>query len=83
MIHIKIIKNNTYVKNKTINYNKIKTLLIFYFFSLLSFLFCIGIEPVNNVVTVSGRQQRGSAIHTQIHVCFSCFILFNSEMIVE
>ena len=34
---------------------------------LLNFLFCVGIWPVNNIVIVSGGQQRDWAIH--IHVC--------------
>ena len=34
----------------------------------LNFLFCIGIEPINNVVVVSGEQQRVIAI--KIHVSF-------------
>ena len=37
------------------------------FVFLLNFLFCIGVQPVNNVVMVSGEQRRDSAIHT--HVC--------------
>ena len=32
----------------------------------LNFLFCIGVQLINNVVVVSGEQQRDSAIH--IHV---------------
>ena len=37
---------------------------ITYFFN---FLFCIGIQPINNVVIVPGGPQRDSATH--IHVC--------------
>ena len=37
------------------------TFCLFFFFS--SILFCIGAEPINNVVMVSGGQQRDSAVH--------------------
>ena len=33
-----------------------------------NFLFCIGIQPINNIVIVSGGQQRDSAIHTHISI---------------
>jgi len=32
---------------------------------LKTFLFCIGVQTINNVVIVSGKQQRDSAIHIQ------------------
>ena len=34
----------------------------------LTFLFCIGVSLISNVVTVSGEQQRDSAIHTLLLV---------------
>ena len=34
----------------------------------LNFLFCIGVEPINNVVVVSGGQQRNSAIHVHVSI---------------
>ena len=33
-----------------------------------NFLFCIGVQPVNNIMIVSGGQQRDSAIHTHVSV---------------
>ena len=39
---------------------------MFIFTYLLNFLFYIGVQPFNNVVIVSGEQQRNSVIH--IHV---------------
>ena len=38
------------------------------FFFFLNFLFCIGEQPINGVVTVSGGQQRHSAIHTHVSI---------------
>ena len=35
--------------------------------SLLNFLFCIGVWPVNNIVIVSGEQGRDSAIHISMY----------------
>ena len=35
---------------------------------LKNFLFCIGVQPINNVMIVSGVQQRDSAIHIHISV---------------
>ena len=35
---------------------------------IINFLFCIGVELVNNAVTVSGEQPRGSAIHIDVSV---------------
>ena len=32
-------------------------LLILFFFQILNFFFCIGAQPVNNVVVVSGERQ--------------------------
>ena len=37
-------------------------------FFFLNFLFCIGVEPINNVLVVSGEQQRASAIHTHVSI---------------
>ena len=34
-----------------------------FFLQALNFLFCIGVQPINNTVVVSGEQQRDSAIH--------------------
>ena len=36
--------------------------------SFLNFLFCIGVEPVNSVVKISGEQQRDPAIHLWVFV---------------
>ena len=33
-----------------------------------NFLFCIGVQPVNNIMIVSGGQQRDSAIHTHVSI---------------
>ena len=33
-----------------------------------NFLFCMGVYPINNVVTLSDEQQRDPAIHTYIHI---------------
>ena len=38
------------------------------FFFLLNFIFCIGVEPINNFVTVSGEQWRDSAIHMHVSI---------------
>ena len=38
------------------------------FFFLLKFLFFIGVQPINNVVIVSGQHQRDSAIHTRVSI---------------
>ena len=46
--------------------------LFFYFF--LNFLFCIGVQLINNVVSVSGVQQSNSVIH--IHISILLQILF-------
>ena len=39
-----------------------------FLFVLLIFLFCIVIWPINNVVIVSGRQQRDWVIHTHAYI---------------
>ena len=33
-----------------------------------SFKFCIGVEPINNVVTVSGEQQRDPVTHIHVSI---------------
>ena len=38
------------------------------FVFLLNFLFCIGVQPVNNVVMVSGEQQRDSAVDLHVSI---------------
>ena len=38
------------------------------FFFLFNFLFCIAVEPINNVVTVSGEQPRDWAIHLCVSI---------------
>ena len=43
-------------------------LKIFIFCFLLNFLFCIGVQPINNAVTVSGEQRRDSATHMRVSV---------------
>ena len=57
------------------------------FFFFCSFLFCIGILPLNNVVIVSGEQQRDSAVHIHLsrqsvfrliflnHLCLNSFLI--------
>ena len=39
---------------------------LFFFFYTLNFSFCIGLQPINSIVVVSGEQRRDSA--TRIHV---------------
>ena len=39
---------------------------LFFFFYTLNFSFCIGLQPINSIVVVSGEQRRDSATH--IHV---------------
>ena len=48
------------------------------FFLKKNFLFCIGVEPINDVVMVSGEQLRSSAI--QIHVSILPQILLPSRL---
>ena len=43
-------------------------ILKYHFILFLNFLFCIGAEPINSVVIVSGGQQRDSAIHIQVSI---------------
>ena len=38
------------------------------FFFFLSFLFYIGVKLINNVVILSGEQQRDTAIHTHVSI---------------
>ena len=51
--------------NMTFSFSAICLFIYFLLFfpQALNFLFCIGVQPVNNVVVVSGEQQRDSAIH--------------------
>ena len=42
-------------------------------FFVLTFLFCIGLEPINNVVIVSGEQQRDSASHILVSILHELF----------
>ena len=49
---------------------KVSLLLLFYLF--LGFLFCIGVQLINNVVIVSGEQQRDSAVLMKVKVAPSC-----------
>ena len=39
-------------------------------------LFCIGVEPINNVMIVSGEQQRDSAIHICTCIHNSVYLIF-------
>ena len=39
-----------------------------YLISFFTFLFCIGIKPMNSVVTVSGGQQRDLATHVHVSI---------------
>ena len=43
----------------------LKILFLFYFTPKT---FCIGVKPINNVVIVSGGQQRDSATHTHVSI---------------
>ena len=55
--------NNYKVENQgTVAKNLTKS---FFFFT---FLFCTGVQLINNVVIVSGEQQRGSAIHIHVSI---------------
>ena len=40
----------------------------FFFFLIFEHLFYIGVQPINNVVIVSGGQQRDSAIHIHVSI---------------
>ena len=53
------------VTDYTIDCSAIKRNDIFFFF--LNLLFCMGVQPINNAMIVSGEQWRDSTIH--IHVC--------------
>ena len=57
----------------------VPTSMPFFFFSFkdfvvvgyfFNFLFCIGVQPINNVAVISGEHQRDSAIH--IHISILC-----------
>ena len=39
-----------------------------YFFLTLNFLICIGVQLINNIVIVSGEQQRHSAVHIHVSI---------------
>ena len=49
----------------TLSFTKQVTLLYFFFFN---FLFYIGVQPINNVVIVSGEHQRDSAICIHVSI---------------
>ena len=40
----------------------------FYVFFKKIFLFCVGVQPISHVVTVSGEQRRASAIHIHVSI---------------
>ena len=67
MVHIKkkknLKKNTMYAINRGKVANFFFTISTFVF-QTLNFLFCTGVQLVNNVVVVSGEQQRNSVIHT-------------------
>ena len=63
-------------------------LWVFFFFFLViflffNFLFCIGVQLIDNVVLVSGVQQSDSVIHIHVsilfHILFSIRLLQNTE----
>ena len=39
-----------------------------FFFQTVNFSFCIGVEPINNVVEVSPEKQRDSAVHIHVSI---------------
>ena len=43
-------------------------MLTLFFVLFLNFLFCIRVQLINNVVTVSSEQRRDSAIHTHVSI---------------
>ena len=49
------------------------TFVVFYFFFFFNSLFYIELQPINNVVVVSGGQQRDSG--KQAHVSLLCFLI--------
>ena len=52
---------------------------IFYFILFFNFLFSIGVELIENIVTVSGVQQSDSVMHIRVSILFSFRLLPNSE----
>ena len=40
----------------------------FFLFQTLDFLFCIWVQAINNVVVISGEQQRDSAMHMRVSI---------------
>ena len=62
---LKVFKNKT----KRTNVFPHERAGIFFFFSQTpSFLFCFEVQPINNVVVVSGEQRRDSAIHIHVSI---------------
>ena len=41
---------------------------LYFLFFFLNFSFCLGVWPINNVVMVSGGQQRDSVIHIHVSI---------------
>ena len=50
----------------SVHRNELSSYLEFFF--LKNFLFCVGVEPINNVEVVLGGQQRDSAIQTHVSI---------------
>ena len=44
------------------------TYFYLFFLSVLNFLFCVWVQPINNVVIVSGGQQRDSTTHIHVSI---------------
>ena len=59
--------NNSKALTYTPSFTKQATLL-YYFFFFFNFLFYIGIQPINNIVIVSGEHQRDSAICIHVSI---------------
>ena len=68
-----VIGQNTNIPLNTNRFTKYRN-----FFFFLTFYVVLGVQPVNNVVTVSGEQQRYSAIH--IHVSILPQTLLSSRL---
>ena len=56
------------LKNTQSHKSALTLVFIIFFFFFLNFLFCIGAWSINNVVIVSGGQQRDSTIHIHVFI---------------
>ena len=61
-----------YIGVKTYLFSLFKPFLLYF---LLNFLFYIGVQPINNVVTVSGAQRRDSAVHIYVSILLQTSLL--------